>query len=340
MSGVERSSSAERPSQVSIIVPMLNEAEHVEHLVADVAAQSYDGAIELIVADGGSEDGSVELLERATAEHGLKLTVVRNPARWVSPGLNACIAQASGEMIVRMDCHAHYPCDYVSRCVAALQETGAWNVGGTLNAVGRTPTERAIACAMDTPFGGIGWARHAGRGERVDIDTVTFGAFPREVFERVGGFDERLVRNQDNDLNVRIRLAGGRVVLDPAISVQYVPRGSYRRLFRQYYEYGLWKGRVSAKHGRAPTLRSVVPLAFVLSVATLGGLAPVSRNARHLLGGEFAAYGAACVLFALLGVGRRREARTLAPRVAAAFPVFHIGWGVGMLRALLDRLLP
>jgi glycosyltransferase involved in cell wall biosynthesis len=322
---------------VSIIVPMLNEAEHVEHLVADVAAQDYPDRIELLVADGGSDDGSVELLERAAVEHGVSLTLIENPARWVSPGLNACIARSSGEVIMRMDCHAHYPRDYVSRCVAALQETGAWNVGGTLRAVGRTRTERAVACAMETPFGGIGWTRHGGRRERVEVDTVTFGAFPRFVFERVGIFDERLLRNQDNDLNIRIRCAGGSVILDPAISVEYVPRGSYRRLLRQYYEYGLWKGRVSAKHGRVLNVRSVAPLAFVASVATLACLAPASLNARRLLASELGTYGLSCAAFAMLGVARRREDPGLIPRVAAAFPVFHVAHGLGMLRALLDR---
>ena len=325
------------PGSVSIIVPMLNEAEHVEHLVADVATQDYPGPIELVVADGDSDDGSVEALKRAADEHGIELALVRNRARWVSPGLNACIARASGEVILRMDCHAHYPRDYVSGCVTALRETGAWNVGGTLRAVGRTQTERAVACAMETAFGGIGWSRHAGGEGRVEVDTVTFGAFPRFVFERLGGFDEQLVRNQDNDLNARIRHAGGSVILDPSISVQYVPRGSYRRLFRQYYEYGLWKGRVSAKHGRVLNARSVVPLAFISSLAALGCVAPASLNARRLLVGELAAYGLSCVVFAAQGVARLREEPALVPRVAVVFPVFHLAHGVGMLRALLDR---
>jgi succinoglycan biosynthesis protein ExoA len=336
-----REGSSPRDSHsVSIIVPMLNEAEHVEHLVADVAGQDYPDALELVVADGGSVDGSVEILERAGADHGVRLTLVHNPGRWVSPGLNACIARSSGEVIVRMDCHARYPHDYVSRCVATLRETGAWNVGGTLRAVGEARTERAVACAMDTLFGGIGWTRHGGRAERAEVDTVTFGAFPRSVFERIGGFDERLVRNQDNDLNTRIRLAGGSIILDPAIRVQYVPRGSYRRLFRQYYEYGLWKGRVSAKHGRVLNARSVVPLAFITSVTALACLAPVSSNARRLLEYELGAYGLGCGAFAVLGVTGRREDPSLIPRVAAAFPIFHVAHGLGMLRAVLDKVRP
>jgi len=338
MSQRETAEPAGRPASVSIIVPMLNEAEHVEHLVADVASQDYAGFVELIVADGGSDDESVELLERAAAEHSVPLTLVRNPARWVSPGLNGCLERARGDVIVRMDCHAHYPPDYVTRCVTLLRQSGAWNVGGMLVAVGRTKTERAVACAMETPFGGIGWTRHGAGPEPVEVDTVTFGAFPRSVFERVGRFDEQLVRNQDNDLNARIRLVGGRILLDPAIRVEYVPRGTYRRLFRQYYEYGLWKGRVSAKHGRVLNVRSVVPLAFVASVVGLGCLAPASGTARKLLAGEAIAYGLSCAAFSLFGISRRREPLGLAPRVAAVFPVFHVAHGLGMFRALLDRV--
>ena len=329
-----------RPSTVSIVVPMLNEAEHAEHLVADIANQDYEGAVELIVADGGSEDGSVDLLQRAAASQSVPLTIVPNPARWVSPGLNACLERATGDVIVRMDCHAHYPVDYVRRCVTLLEQTQAWNVGGALVPVGRTATERAVACAMETPFGGIGWTRHGGETEPVEVDTVTFGAFPRFVFERVGRFDEQLVRNQDNDLNARIRLGGGRILMDPTILVEYVPRGTYRRLFRQYYEYGLWKGRVSGKHGRVLNVRSVVPAAFVLSLAGLACASPASVTARRLLAGQGIAYGLSCVVFAIAGVSRRREPVGLVPSTAAVFPVFHVAHGLGMLRALLDRVAP
>src|SRR5690242_188658 len=184
---------------VSVIVPLLNEAEHVEHLVDDIASQDFAGRIEVLVADGGSRDGSVERLTDAAARLGLDLTVLPNPDRLVAQALNACIARARGELIVRLDGHSHYPPDYIRLCAAVAHETGAWNVGGIVVPEGRTPTERAVACAMDSPFGGIGWTRHAGSNGLVEVDTVTYGAFRPEAFELAGLFDESLLRNQDDE---------------------------------------------------------------------------------------------------------------------------------------------
>ena len=217
---------AARVKRVSVIAPMWNEAAHIDGFVADIAAQDFDGELELLVADGASTDGSVERLRGAAEREGIEVTVLDNPARWVSAGLNSCIRAATGGLIVRVDCHSRYPTDYVRRCVAAAEETGAENVGGIFIPIGRTGTERAVACAMNSPFGGIHWTRH-GEGERVEVDTVPYGAFTPDAFERAGLFDETLVRNQDDEFNLRLRLAGGKIVLDPAIRIFYTPRGSF-----------------------------------------------------------------------------------------------------------------
>ncbi len=131
-------------------------------------------------------------------------------------GLNACIRAASGELIVRMDCHSRYASDYVRRCVEAAEETGAWNVGGIYEPEGVTRTERAVACALSSPFGGVNWTKRSA-GVRSEVDTVYLGAFLPIAFERAGLYDETFVRNQDDELNLRIRRAGGRIVFDPAI---------------------------------------------------------------------------------------------------------------------------
>jgi GT2 family glycosyltransferase len=315
--------------RVSVVAPMFNEATHVEGFVGDIASQDYQGEVEVLVADGGSADDSVALLHDAAGRHGIDVTVIDNPERWVSHALNRCVRAAKGDLIVRLDCHSRYPSDYVRRCVIAAEETGAANVGGVFLPEGRTPTERAVACAMDSPFGGIHWTRHG--GGRVEVDTVPYGAFRPDAFEQAGLFDESLVRNQDDEFNLRLRLAGGRIVLDPDIRIFYVPRGTFKAVYRQYYEYGLWKVAVMRKHGRVVSARSMVPAAFVASILALAALSPFSRIAALVLGAELAAYTAGAVGFGALALRQRKEPLRLLPRVAAAFPTFHVAHGVGQL---------
>jgi succinoglycan biosynthesis protein ExoA len=328
--GREAEDERARIRRVSVIAPMWNEADHVADLVADLAAQDFDGDIELLVGDGRSTDDSIARLEEAARRHGLPVTVLDNPHRWVSHALNACIEAARGDLIVRVDCHSGYPSDYVRRCVTAAEETGAENVGGVFVPKGRTPTERAVAVAMDNPFGGIHWTRHRS-GERVEVDTVPYGAFRPDAFERAGLFDESLVRNQDDEFNLRLRLAGGRIVLDPSIRIFYTPRGSYRRLFRQYYEYGLWKPAVMRKHGQVVSVRSLVPGGFVASLVVLVPLAPWLAPAAVLLAAELALYAVGALTFAAAGLRRAGEQWRLLPRVIAAFPTFHVSYGLGTI---------
>jgi len=334
MSAEPRVSEPATIRRVSVIAPMWNEAEHIADLVEDFANQDFEGQVDLLVADGRSTDDSVARLREAADRHRLSLTVIDNPHRWVSHGLNACIAAAEGDLIVRIDCHSRYPSDYLSRCVAAAEETGADNVGGVFIPKGRTPTEKAVACAMDSPFGGIHWTRHTST-QRAEVDTVPYGAFRPEAFARAGLFDESLVRNQDDEFNLRLRLSGGRIVLDPSIRIYYTPRGSFRAVFRQYFQYGLWKPAVMRKHGRVASARSLVPVAFVVSLLALIPLALFFRWAAVLLGLELATYLAGAVVFGVRALRTTGQPWRLLPRVVAAFPTFHLAHGLGMLAGLL-----
>jgi glycosyltransferase involved in cell wall biosynthesis len=344
-------------TSISIIAPMLNEARHIEDFVDDLSRQDFTGDVELLVADGGSTDGSPELLRRAAERHGIRLVALTNEAGWVSQALNACIRRAGGDLLVRLDCHSRYPPDYLRRCAIAAEETGAEVVGGVIVAEGRTLVERAVACAMDSPFGGIGFyrvlasdggtidrlagtfgvRRSAGgaRDGRVETDTLTFGAFRPRAFELAGLFDESLRRNQDDELNLRVRQAGGRVVLDPSIHVHYTPRGSLRSVFRQYRQYGYWKVAVAVKHGTVPGPRSMVPAAFVASVAALVAAGTASRERRYVLAAALAAYAAAATGAGVTAARRRGEPAHLVPIVVAVFPAFHVGYGAGMLGGAL-----
>ncbi len=319
----------QRPD-VSVIVPMLNEADHVEALVADIAAQDFTGSVEVIVADGGSTDGSADTLRTVAGRAGLNIHVVDNPRRWVSPGLNACIERASGDLLVRLDCHSRYPANYIRRCVELAREPGAWLVGGRFEPRGRTSTERMVASAYSSPFGGTAWTRHSGGGGPVEADTVPFGAFRPEAFERAGLFDETLVRNQDDELAFRIRRAGGRVVMDPNLLVYYVPRGTLRGVFTQHFQYGYWKVAVMLRHRAVISTRSLAPIVFVGSLAGLGAAAPFSGTARLLLAGEAGVYALSALAFGARALRQRGEPVARAPRIASIFFTMHAAYGLGM----------
>jgi GT2 family glycosyltransferase len=320
--------------RISTITPMRDESAAVDAFVAALAAQDFEGEVEVLVADGGSVDDSVERLKAASAAAGLTLAVIDNPAGWVSPGLNACIARAGGELIVRLDCHSSYPPEYLRRCAELAEQTGAWNVGGRVEPRGETPMERAVAAAMDSPFGGIGWTRMGGT-EPVEVDTVTFGAFRPEAFEKAGLYDEELVRNQDDELNLRIRMAGGRIMLDPTLTVYYRPRASLRQVWRQYYEYGFWKVRVMRKHRQVLTLRSMAPLVFLGSLLVLVIAGIFWTPALILFAAELVVYVLGAAAFAARGLRARGEPLRLTPRVMGVFGAFHLGYGTGMARGWL-----
>jgi GT2 family glycosyltransferase len=313
---------------------MRDETRHnVAAFVEDLAAQDFAGELEVIVADGGNCDR--DHLCALAESGGIALRLIDNPAGWVSPGLNACIGVATGDLIVRLDCHSRYPSDYLRRCAELAESSGAWNVGGRIVPRGETPFEQSVASAMDSPFGGIGWTRMADSAEPVEVDTVTFGAFRPHAFEAAGLFDEQLVRNQDDEFNLRLRKVGGRIMLDPRITVHYRPRGSLPAVWRQYFGYGFWKIPVMRKHGQVLTLRSLAPLVLVLSVAILAGGAPASALARRLLAAELAAYLSFALTFGVESVRRRGEPLRLIPGVVATFPAFHLGYGTGMMSGLL-----
>jgi GT2 family glycosyltransferase len=316
---------------------MYNEAAHIEEFVSDLASQDFAGEYEVLVADGRSSDDSVARLRAACSAAGLTLTVVDNPDRWVSHGLNACIRATSANLIVRMDCHTRYPPQHLRLSALAAEETGAWIVGGLTLPVGRTTIERAVALAMSSPFGGVHWTRHAASRTRVEVDTVHCGAYRPEAFRRAGLFDEALPRNQDDDLAFRIRAAGGTVVLDPAIRSHYIPRGSLRGVLRQYYEYGYWKVAVTRKHGRIISGRSLAPPAFVGTLALLALVSPGVRVARRWLVGELALYASLATGFAIAAARSQGESARLVPRVAAVFPTFHFAYGLGTAVGVLRR---
>jgi glycosyltransferase involved in cell wall biosynthesis len=322
--------------RVSVVLPCRNERSPIEACLRSVLAQEPPpGGFEVLVAEGNSDDGTADVLAELARRHP-QVRVIPNPERIVSTGLNRAIRAARGEIIARMDAHSEYAPSYLRECVALLDETGADNVGGPWVARGDGYLSRAIAAAFQSPFA-VGGARGHDAAHEGPVDTVYLGCWPRVTFERVGYFDEELVRNQDDEHNLRLTRAGGKVWQSPRIRSWYRPRKSLGALFVQYMQYGYWKVRVIQKHRIPASIRHVVPGAFVLTLLSLMMLAPFMLWAVYGLTGVLALY-LACVLMASL-LTSLRAGPALAPVLPLVFACYHVGYGCGFLRGCLDFLV-
>lgn len=323
-----------QPRLVSVIAPCRNERAHIDAFCDSALAQRLPEGwrMELLVADGHSDDGTRQRLdERATQD--ARLCVVDNPGRIVSTGLNACLARAGGEVIVRMDIHTRFAPDYVAECLAALARTGADNVGGPWLAQGQGGMGRAIAAAFQSRWV-VGGARSRDVAYEGPVDTVYLGCWPRAALARFGGFDETLVRNQDDEHNLRIRLQGGRIWQSARIQSSYQPRGTLRQLFAQQFQYGYWRPFVLRKHGQPGSWRQLVPMVFVAACALCTGLAPWFHAPLLALGLAYGAYVLAASALAARAAPQRGGG--LLARLPAVIAAYHLGYGLGSWRGLWD----
>ncbi len=325
--------------RVSIVMPCRNEAAYIGPCLDSVLATDYPlDLVEVLVADGRSDDGTCEIVERCAARHSC-VRLLDNPARITPAALNTAIRAATGDVIIRMDAHGVYPRDYVSRLVTALEETGADNVGGVVVTLpaDNTPAARAIALAFAHPLGvGNAYFRIGVAGPRW-VDTVPFGCFRRELFERVGMFDEELVRNQDDEFNLRLIGRGGRILLLPDVVSQYYARRSLGAVARMFYQYGYFKPLVARKAERIMT-RQLVPPLFVLSLVATAALGIWVPAARAVLAGIVGTYAALILTGAALAA--RKHGVRCAAALAAVFAVMHVCYGVGYLRGIVDHWSP
>jgi glycosyltransferase involved in cell wall biosynthesis len=315
---------------VTVVIPTYNEANHIDAVLAGVAAQTFDpNQIEVLVIDGGSSDATVE---RASSHIGSlpNLRVMDNPRRHQSAALNIGLAAASHEFIVRMDAHTTYEKTYVAACVAAYEDSDAVMVGGPMRPEGLTRFGKAVALATTTPIG-VGPGRFHYSEVREYADTVYLGAFRRSDVIAVGGYDERSLWGEDHELAFRLTKAGGRILLDPAIRSTYFPRSKVRRLSRQYRRYGIGKTITLKKHGNLPTWRPLAPAALVLGLAlsTVG----CAFSATRLLAAGFVALYVVAMAIAALITARGRP--IVAARVLAAFVTMHLSYGVGFWYGLI-----
>lgn len=324
-------------TRVSVISACRNEAAHIGAFLDSLLAQYTPGLnLEFLVADGRSDDGTPAIL-RDYAARDPRIRILDNPGRIVSTGLNAAIHAASGAILIRMDAHTEYDSGYISACVDTLRRTGADNVGGPARTRAASWLGQAIAAAYHSRFSTGGARFHDPQFEGY-VDTVTYGCWRRETLLRLGGFDESLVRNQDDELNYRLTLAGGRIYQSPAIVSWYRPRASIRRLFQQYFQYGFWKVAVIRKHHLPASWRHLVPCAFVLAILLLALLAPVSGICAASLALLLGAYLMATILFSWEAAAR--TAFRLLPVLPLIFATYHVSYGLGFLAGLIHPRRP
>ena len=308
---------------VSVIMPVLNEERHLAEAVAAVLGQRYDGELEVVLALGPSRDRTDEIArELAAADPRVRL--VDNPSGRTPMALNAAIAAARHDVVVRVDGHGLLDPGYVATAVRLLRETGAANVGGLMAAEGTTPFEQAVAAAMTSAFGVGSAAFHVG-GVAGPADTVYLGVFRRRWLDDVGGYDPRFTRAQDWEMNHRIRQAGGLVWFSPSLHVTYRPRASVRTLARQYRDYGRWRRVVWRTHSGTINLRYLAPPAALGGIA-VGVLGAVVTPWTLVLPAGY---------LAVVALGTAQAGRGLPWRARARLPLvlvtMHLSWGWGFV---------
>ena len=323
---------------VSVIVPCYNEQATIRLLLDAIACQSYPREqVEVIVADGLSTD---KTRDEVAAFHqvypDLVLMVVDNIKRTIPSGLNTAISVAKGSVILRLDGHSIPQSDYIERCVSALEQGLGDNVGGVweMRPGNSGWISRAIATVAAHPLG-VGDALYRFTKQAGIVDTVPFGAFKRELLDRIGGFDETLRANEDYEFNVRIRKAGGRIWLDPAIRSVYFTRPTLGGLAQQYWRYGYWKARMLKRYPGTVRWRQALPPLFLCSLAGLLLLSIWFSIARFLLLFEVLVYLGVLVI-AATQLAVRQKAPSYLIGAPLAITTMHFSWASGFLWSLVS----
>ena len=338
--------SAARPGAaagVSVIIPMRNEERYIVACLQSLMNQTYPAeCYEIIVVDGNSSDRSVELVGQL-AGTGTQVRLLSNPAGIVPSAMNLGIRSAQGEIIVRADAHTVYPANYIENCVHYLETTGADNVGGPVITVASNQSAGAqlVAAILSNKFG-VGNSQFRTGMHEGYVDTVPFGTFRKQLFSQVGFFDESLVRNQDNELNARIRRAGGKIYQTPVLSTQYFPPDNFFQLIRQTYRNSQWHFFTLRRTNTAFGVRHFMPAIFFCVFALLAALSLFSLTtiAPSGLGpAAWLAFGLLAVIYLAAAIYFSWRSPETVPaavkvRMPIAFLIFHLAYGCGILSGL------
>jgi glycosyltransferase involved in cell wall biosynthesis len=320
--------------RVSVIIPVRNEEKHIGECIESVLAQTYPQIdMEILLIDGRSEDRTRQIIESFAQNHPY-IKVLDNPHRIVPAALNVGIRASKGDIIIRMDAHTSYDKDYIRNCVKTLEKVDADNVGGPIVTLpgDSTAVAQAIALATSHPFG-VGNSKFRTSRKAQYVDTITFGAFRKEIFDKIGLFNEKLIRNQDIELNSRIRRSGGRIFLTPEIKSFYYNQSTLKGLWRQNFRNGMWNIFTRAISRSSLSVRHFVPLLFVTSLLLSGIFAALHPEAVSLFVLVVVSYISANVFFTLrLGLKQSPKVVLLLPLV---FFVMHFSYGLGSIVGIL-----
>jgi glycosyltransferase involved in cell wall biosynthesis len=325
---------------ISIIIPCRNEEKFIDKCLDSIITQDYPKEkLEILVIDGMSNDKTREIVKGYSKQHRF-IKLLDNSAKIVPTAMNTGIRDAHGEIIIRMDAHNIYEKDYISKCVRYLQEYAVDNVGGIWVTLpgSNTLIAQSIALALSHPFGVGNSYFRIGSKEPKYVDTVPFGCYKREVFQRIGYFNENLVRNQDIEFNLRLKDANGKILLVPDIVSYYHARANLKGLFKQNFWNGYWV-IYSLKFARIPfSFRHLIPFAFVLSLFGSLVASAVSKYALFLFILIAVSYGAVNVIFSLK-LSRRKSLKYF-PTLLLSFATLHISYGLGSLWGAIKLALP
>jgi len=326
------------PDKVSVIIPCRNEGQTIRMVLAALNAQSYPHELmEIIIVDGMSEDNTrQEIMAFSHENPEVPIRVVDNPKRIIPAAVNAGILASSGDILVRMDAHSIPQPDYVERCVAAHTEGKADNVGGVWDIKPQVNTwmARSIATAASHPLA-VGGAQYRFSDKAQYVDTVPYGSFKKTLIDRIGGFDESLLTNEDYEFNTRIHLNGGKVWLDPAIRCTYFARKNLDELSRQYWRYGFWKSQMLKRYPGTLRWRQALPPLFVLSLVILLVLSIFLPLTRWLLAAEVATYGITLLMVGIQLAIKNKDIGMLMG-IPLAIACMHLSWGLGFNFGILS----
>ena len=318
-------------------MPVRNEEPHLEAAVGRVLAQGYGGELEVVIAVGPSSDRTREIADSLAAADD-RIVVVDNPTGFTPAGLNLAIEAASHEIIVRVDGHAELCPGYITTAVETLRATGAANVGGLMDAQGRTPFEQAVAAAYNSHLGLGGGGFHLAATPAGPADTVFLGVFRRDALKEVGGFDESLHRAQDWELNYRLRRAGHLVWFTPELRVVYRPRSSLRALAKQFHLTGRWRREVIRRHPDTASRRYLAPPAAVLGTGVGLGAGMTGVWLRRPWLAVMLVFPVLYLGFLVFATLTMRDVPAAARlRLPVVLATMHLAWGTGFLRGLPRR---